>query len=120
MQATLSENAVFMNNTLNQVTDGISMSAGNITVKQNVLKSFSRGIWVTGGNAVIEGNTLIPNAYQGAAESYAVSVTNDARAVIKEISSKATKTIPFSVQHPREPLSSATALNHHRLSLPCI
>ncbi|PJN86233.1 right-handed parallel beta-helix repeat-containing protein, partial [Bacillus velezensis] len=78
MRATLSENAVFTNNTLNQVTDGISMSAGSIIVKQNVLKSFSRGIWVTGGNAVIEGNTLIPNAYQGAAESYAVSVTNDA------------------------------------------
>lgn len=83
MRATLSENAVFTNNTLNQVTDGITMSAGSIIVKQNVLKSFSRGIWVTGGNAVIEGNTLLPNAYQGAAESYAVSVTNDAGAVIK-------------------------------------
>ncbi len=95
MRATLSENAVFMNNTLNQVTDGISMSAGNITVKQNVLKSFSRGIWVTGGNAVIEGNTLIPNAYQGAAESYAVSVTNDARAVIKGNLFKSYKNYPI-------------------------
>lgn len=83
LRAVLSENTVFINNSLNQVIDAINISAGNITVKNNVLKSFSRGIWVTGGNADIEGNTLSPNAFEGAAESYSISVTNDAKAVIK-------------------------------------
>ncbi|MCC9023446.1 right-handed parallel beta-helix repeat-containing protein [Bacillus nakamurai] len=83
LRATLSENTVFINNSLNQVMDGISISAGNMTVTNNVLKSFSRGIWVTGGDAVIEGNTLSPNGFEGAAESYSISVTNDAKAVMK-------------------------------------
>ncbi|AKL85480.1 right-handed parallel beta-helix repeat-containing protein [Bacillus atrophaeus] len=94
-RATLSDDTIFANNSITQVIDGINISGGDITVKQNVLKSFSRGIWVTQGSPVIEGNTLVPNAFEGFMESYAVSITNNASAIIKNNTFRSFKNYPI-------------------------
>ncbi|MCY8453245.1 right-handed parallel beta-helix repeat-containing protein, partial [Bacillus spizizenii] len=95
LRAVLSDDSAFLNNCLIQVIDGVNISGGDMIIKDNVLRKFSRGIWIAQGNAVIEGNTLNPDAFEAAPESYAVSVTNNASAIIKNNTCKEFKNYPI-------------------------
>lgn len=95
LRAVLSDDTAFLNNCLIQVIDGVNISGGDMIIKDNVLRKFSRGIWITQGNAVIEGNTLNPDAFEAPLESYAVSVTNNAGAIIKNNTFKNFKNYPI-------------------------
>lgn len=95
LRAVLSDNTAFLNNCLIQVIDGVNISGGDMIIKDNVLRKFSRGIWIAQGSALIEGNTLNPDAFEAALESYAVSVTNNAGAIIKNNTFKNFKNYPI-------------------------
>ncbi|CAL1525181.1 right-handed parallel beta-helix repeat-containing protein [Bacillus sp. PS93] len=95
LRAVLSDDIAFLNNCLIQVVDGVNVSGGNMIIKDNLLRKFSRGIWIAQGNAVIEGNTLNPDAFEAVPESYSVSVTNNAGAIIKNNTFKEFKNYPI-------------------------
>ncbi len=95
LRAVLSDDTVFLNNCLIEVIDGVNISGGDMIIKDNVLRKYSRGIWIAQGNAVVEGNTLYPDTFEAAAESYSVTVTNNAGAIIKNNIFKEFKNYPI-------------------------
>ncbi|ARC76392.1 hypothetical protein EI976_19405 [Bacillus licheniformis] len=81
---TQSDNVTCSGNHIANVVLAVRSTGNDVQIKHNVIKQFSRGIWISQGNAVIEGNFISPNGFQTVPESYAVSVTNTASAVIQQ------------------------------------
>ncbi|UOY90884.1 right-handed parallel beta-helix repeat-containing protein [Bacillus glycinifermentans] len=78
-----SDRITFSNNSITGVILGVRSSGDDVQLKQNVIKLFSRGVWISQGNAVIEGNFISPASFQIVPESYSLSVTDRASAVIQ-------------------------------------
>jgi hypothetical protein len=84
LSITQSDNVTFSGNQIANVVLAFRSTGNDVQIKDNVIKQFSRGIWISQGNAVIEGNFISPAGFQTVPESYAVSVTNTASAVIRK------------------------------------
>ncbi|NPC91513.1 right-handed parallel beta-helix repeat-containing protein [Bacillus sp. WMMC1349] len=78
-----SDHITFSNNKITNVILAFRSRGQEIYMKGNVITQFSRGIWVSEGHAVVEGNHISPAAFHMVPESYSISVTNSASAVIQ-------------------------------------
>ncbi|KAA6449734.1 hypothetical protein FZC77_20100 [Bacillus swezeyi] len=83
LSITQSDNIAFSNNSIANVIHAVRSTGADVHIRQNVIKLFSRGIWISQGNAVIEHNFISPASFQIVPESYSISVTNTASAVIQ-------------------------------------
>lgn len=83
LSMTQSVNITFSNNNIANVILAVRSEADDAHIKQNVITRFSRGIWISQGSAVIDGNFISPASFQIVPESYSISVTNQASAVIQ-------------------------------------